>query len=56
MYLTEADFQRILNEYGVFVSHDDLKGLVGRYDQNKDGVVDYKEFSSSMVPKSPTRF
>ena len=45
-----SEFQRIFNDYGLFVSGADLAALVDRYDKNQNGKVSYGEFLQEMTP------
>lgn len=43
-FITIDEFKEILNDYGFFVNQIDLKNLVDRFDQDKDGKVSFGEF------------
>lgn len=55
-YLTNEEFKRELNKYGIYTSQNDLKSLVKRFDKDEDGRVSYKEFINEIRPHSPKKY
>ncbi|KAL4487559.1 hypothetical protein ABPG72_017348 [Tetrahymena utriculariae] len=54
-FITLNDFKAILQDYGIFVSTNDLQTLVKRYDKNQDNRVTFPEFMNELTPKSPVK-
>jgi len=46
----------LLRGYGIYITGEDLKNLMERYDKNKDGRVSFSEFLQEVSPKSPRRY
>jgi Ca2+-binding EF-hand superfamily protein len=55
-FITLDEFETILADHGVAVTHKDLLSLMERYDKNRDGRVSYSEFVQEITPKSPKRY
>lgn len=54
-FLNMNAFRDILQEYGVFISQNDLNTLIKRYDKNQDNRVTFPEFMNELTPKSPVQ-
>jgi Ca2+-binding EF-hand superfamily protein len=46
----ETEFQNILNSHGIITFDRDIKGLFSRFDKDKDGFINYKDFKSEISP------
>lgn len=51
-YLDADSFRVLLESDNVFVTEEELNGLVCRFDRNNDGKVSYAEFISELTPKT----
>lgn len=44
-FLNGKNFTRILNQNGVFITDQELRSLIKRYDKDDDGKVSFEEFN-----------
>ena len=54
-YVTEDDIKDVLRNNGKYVTLQSMKGLMERYDRNRDGRITYSEFIQEISPKSPVK-
>lgn len=54
-YISQKEFEELLQSYGIFSTKQELIGLVKRYNKNLDGKITYSEFISELTPKSPMK-
>ena len=51
--VTAADMQHGLADIGVHVTADDVHLFFQRYDKDRDGHLDYREFAEALTPQDP---
>jgi Ca2+-binding EF-hand superfamily protein len=54
-FLTQEDLRRFLQQKGEFLTPTHLRGLMDRYDRDRDGRITYSEFIQEIQPKSPEK-
>ena len=55
-YITQNEFESMLQHHGFPVTQADLQSLMERYDKNGDGRVSYGEFVQETTPQSPKKY
>ncbi len=53
--VTAQEIVRLLDSKSLYISEKDARALVAKYDKDRDGQINYKEFSTELRPKSPMR-
>ena len=51
--ITPLDLQHGLGDIGVHVTQDDCQLFFQRYDKDRDGRLDYREFAQALTPEDP---
>ena len=51
--ITALDLQHGLQDIGVNLSGDDVNLFMQRYDKDRDGRLDYREFAAALTPEDP---